>query len=291
MQPGRNATMRRKLIAPAVLGLFLGAACLVALPAGALDADSSASGAADALWGSYAGAEAPPANVDQDVDGAAHTAASMYAGAEITPPDVQPTLDAATGLVMQAQATVLASADGALASAQQSGAQGALSYGVKGNADGSFDATVGGAEAADAAGVAGVQTDKSVDQSVDVSGQTDAVNGAKDSLQDTINGFLAGAGGLVSQLQVSADLGLKGAADALGSIGVNVAGLFSTNQAAQLVNLDSIDATQHVETPALAAPQVQLDIPDVQAPAVQLDQSGQVAADASAIADGAIHGP
>ncbi|MCA1814630.1 MAG: hypothetical protein LC624_11920, partial [Halobacteriales archaeon] len=84
MQPGRNNTMKRKkLIAPAVLALFLGAACLVGT-AGALDAGSSASGAVDALWGSYTGVDSPPLSADQDLDGAAHTAANAYAGAELT---------------------------------------------------------------------------------------------------------------------------------------------------------------------------------------------------------------
>jgi hypothetical protein len=289
MQPGRNAK-RRKLIAPAVLGLFLGAACL-ALPASALDAGSSASGAADALWGSYTGVDSPPIGADQDLDGASHTAANAYAGADITPPDPQPALDAATGLAMEAAGTVQGQADGALSQAQQSDAGMTLDYGVKGGSDGTYDVVLGGDYAGNAAGVAGLDADKSVDQKVDVGSHTDEVNDLGAQLEAAVNGALDGIGGLVSKLQVSADLGLKGAANAIGQMGVDIAGIFSTDQAAQLVNLDSIDATQHVETPAIVAPQAHVDIPDVEVPDLSVDQSGQVAADASAIADGAVHGP
>ncbi|MCA1814043.1 MAG: hypothetical protein LC624_08840, partial [Halobacteriales archaeon] len=184
-----------------------------------------------------------------------------------------------------------AQANGAVAQASQSDAGAKLDYGIKGNADGSYDVVLGGDYAGSAAGIAGLDAGKGVSQHVDVGSHTDEVNDLGAQLEAALNGALDSIGGLVSKLQVSADLGLKGAANAIGQMGVDIAGIFSTKQAAQLVSLDSIDAAQHVETPALAMPQAHLDIPDVEVPDLAVDQSGELAASASAIADGAVHGP
>jgi hypothetical protein len=307
MNPGRNTTKRKKMTAAATLALFAGAAFLVAVPATAqVSLLGSGAGSADALWGQYLGGDAKDssptvgtgsqapteqhAGADQGLDGTVHTAAEAAAGVDLTPPDAQPTIDAASSLVMQASDTAEAQANALLDTAMKTDAGMAATWGAYGSGDGSYDVVLGGDYGGSGAGLGGAHAEKQVDQKVDVRGEADAVNGASAEAQGTVNGLLAQFESVWNGLYVGADLGLHGAMKALGDVGFDVAGVFGMHQAANLVNLDSIDADHQLDIENPAKLNQQVELPEVQVPSIALDQGGQVAMDAQAIAEGAIHG-
>lgn len=289
MQTGRNAKKKR-MGATVTIALLAGAAFLAAAPAGALSLNGWGGGQADALWGAYSELASPEGEVEQDVAGSAHTAAEVAGSVEATPPDPQPAVDEATDLAMKAKAEAEARANALLAQRRNLAGSGGAKWGIHGSGDGSYDVILGGSYDAGARGTAVAHMDKAVSQRVDVRGHERAAQGAIARAEGEANGALEQVEALWGKLHASMYLGLDGAAKALGSFGMDIAGLFGFQKSAQLVNTDSLHLGQQVDVapPALDLPS--LDVPEPRIPSIAVEQGGEVAADAAATAAGAIRG-
>jgi hypothetical protein len=288
MNPGRNIKKRKKMTAAATLALFVGAAFLVAVPAGALGVLGSGSGAADAIWGSYAGLEGDGAGADSSASGAASAAADAAGGADV---DAQPVVDAASDAAMDAAASAEAEANGAAQTAaeQQVEAHPDLDYGIDANGDGTYNVKLGG----DAAGSVGDEVVDAPGLGVDEQVDTRMASDAAGDAEVEANGVLGMFEGLWNDLSLALDL--HGAWNAIASMGVAINGIgeglgFNAAGATDAVGLGQLDLHQQLDTPDL---HTQLDLPDV--PQVELHKSGDIAMDAAASAEaaaqGAISGP
>lgn len=286
MKTGRNAKKKR-WTATAPLALLLGAAFLAAAPAGALSLSGWGTGQAEALWGAYSGLAQPEGRVEQELAGSARTAAEAAASVEATPPpppDPQPFVD----LAMEAKARAEAQANALLAQRENVAAAGRAAWGLYGSGDGSYDVVLGGAYTGGLEGTFLAHGEKQVSQRVDGRGHEAAANAAAAKAEGALNGAIATLEGLYNRLHASLYLGLDGFAKAVGSVGMDIAGLFGFHQAADIVNTDQLHLGQQVDVagPALAFPRA--DLPDVRIPSVAVEQGGEVAADAAATAEDAI---
>jgi hypothetical protein len=302
MNPGRN-NKKKRLGLTATLALLAGAALFAAVPATALSIIGSGAGEGDALWGAYGGLAGGADEDDQDeqysegdadMSGAASWAAEGAAAVDATPPsppDPQPVVDAVAEAAGALQGAAEGEANAALANKDNLAGRGGMDWALQGSADGGYDVVLGGAYAGGLDGTLLAHGDKKASQHADVAGQTEAVDGAKAEAEGAIDGALAQLEELWGKLHASMYVGLDGAADALGSVGMDIAGIFGFNHAADIVNTDDLHLGQQLD---VAAPAMQFErpaLPDVAIPDLAVDQSGSVAADAAATAEGIVASP
>lgn len=288
---GRNNKIRKRLGATAFFVLLAGAALVVAAPASALNLVGSGAGSADALWGAYGDLTQPEGEVEQDAAGHGHTEAEASSAAELNPPDPQPVIDQATGVVMEAKAQAEATA--ALLMAQQGSlaAAGAAQWGVYGGSDGDYDVVLGGDYDAGSHGTAAATGSKGIKQDLQTGAAANGANEGVAEAEAAANGVLEQIEAAWSQLHGSLYLGLDGAAKALGSVGFEIAGVFGLNKAVDASMLDQTHLGQQIDFAAPALPDLKADLPEVAVPAVALDQSGAIGADAAAVAGGIVRAP
>lgn len=283
MQSGRNA---RKQIGYATALLLFGAAFLAAAPAGALGLIGSGSGSGSFIGnaaGSLTGSGGSGSG-SADASGAAQAAADAASNVEANPPDAQPYVDAAASAAMSAKAKAEAQANALLATKNRAAASGGAKWGIVGNGDGSYDVVLGGSYHGGLDGTLASQGSKSAKAHADVTGYEAAANKAKGKAVGTANGVIDTLAGLYSQLHASADVSLDGAAKAVGSIGLDIGGIFGLHQAANMLNTDSLHLGKHVD---VAGPQIawkHASVPDLKVPRVAMDQTGEVAGDATGTA-------
>lgn len=286
---GRNNKKKRMRVTATTL-LLLGAAAFMAVPASGLGLVGSGSGQADAVWGAYSEITNPGGEAEQDVAGSAHSEASGSSSADVDPPDPQPVIDAATALAAEAQAQAEAAANAVADQKGKLAADGGATWALHGDGSGSYDVVLGGHYDGGAHGTAALDGSKEIKQSVNVKAAEGAASGAQAQAQGALDGAVSTLEGLWSKLHMSLYLGLDGAARALGSFGMDIAGLFGFNQAAELVNTDTMHLGQRVDVAAPALPKLKAQLPAVDVPDLTIDQGGQVAADAAAVAEGAVGG-
>jgi hypothetical protein len=293
MQPGRNLRIRKRLPATATFILLVGAAFLAAAPATAsLNLGGAAAGGLDSVWGLGGGASGGGGEAqgqgDGSMSGSVSSAAQGAADVAVTPPDPQPHVDEAQRVLAEAQAEAEAQANALLAQKESIAAGGVAQWGLRGDGAGAYDVVLGGGYASGLQGLATASGQKTVDHRVDVRGHQGAAAGAANEAEGAINGVIGTIEQLYGKLHASFDVGLDGAMTALGSIGFDIAGLFGMQQGAELANVDSLGLRKHVDVAAPAMAFERVDLPEVEVPALAVDQSGEVGMDAAAAAKGLI---
>ena len=282
---GRNNTTKKRLGATASLFMILGAAMLAAAPAGAI----SLGGAGGGGEGSEGSSEGSGSG---GLAGSAETTVEAVAGVDANPPDPQPIVDETVAAALAAKAEAEAQANALLAQKDALAGAAALDWAVQGAGAGKYDIILGVSYLAGLDGTATAHKDAQATQTVDVGGHAAVANDAVADVEGQLNALIDEVNALYQKAHASLYLGTGGVLEAIGSVevGADLLGMFGLSHSAKVVDVSQalmgLDQRVDVAGPPLKIDHV--DLPEVEIPDLAVDQSGELAADAAATAEGII---